>query len=140
MDTAIMMSALGNVYLQQHKMVEAEPLFLQSLGTIKGSCAAVPLACAAVRSSLGDYYMLKHQWQAADTEYEQALTMRENALGEHPLVAASLLSTSRALRKLQRKKEARAFVSRAQQILSMPGNAALAGDKTIDVRAFRAGN
>ncbi|HEX4595273.1 MAG TPA: tetratricopeptide repeat protein [Bryobacteraceae bacterium] len=140
MDRGIMMSALGNVYLQQRKLARAEPLFEGSLTTLRDHCEALPLACAAVRTSLGDYYMLKSQWQAAKAAYEQALTVRENTLGEHPLVASSLVLLSRALRKLKRKKEANAYVARAVQIMSLPKNAAYAGDNTIDVRSFRATN
>jgi hypothetical protein len=81
-----------------------------------------------------------YTWASADTEYEQALTMRENALGEHPLVASTMVSRSQALRKLKRKKEANAYVARAQQIMSLANNAAFTNENTIDVRSFRAGN
>jgi tetratricopeptide (TPR) repeat protein len=140
MDRALAMSALGNVYVQQHKLTQAEPLFLQSIQAMNASCQAIPLACAAVRSYLGDFYMAKGQWQSAEAEYERTVTMRENALGEHPLVASSLASWSQALRKLKRKKEAKLCEARAQKIMSLPSYSALNSDNTVDVRAFRAGN
>ena len=140
MDLAIISSTLGNAYLQQRKLAEAEPLFVQTERELTGRCDMAPLACAAVRSYVGDFYMMKDQWQAAETEYESAFTMREKVLGDHPLVASSLLSMSRALRRLRRKKEAKAFVAQAQRIMSLPNNLMFSKDNTIDVRAFRSAN
>lgn len=80
MDRAIATSALGNVYLLQHKLARAEPLFLKSLYALDGNCGTIPLACATVRSFLGDFYMAKGQWQSAEGEYEIALTLRKSAL------------------------------------------------------------
>lgn len=140
MDSAIAMSALGNVYLQQHKLAQAEALFQQSLGLSNANCEAIPLACAAVKSFLGDFYMAKSKWQSAEAEYQKALTMRETVLGNHLLVASSLVSASRALRKLKRRKEAREYEARAQTILSSGGNAAFNSNNTVDIRSFRAGN
>ena len=86
-------------------------------------------ACGVAQASL-----------AAAQDYAAQRVQMKKPIREHPLVAASLVSTSRALRKLQRKKEAKANVARAEQIMSLPGNAAFANNNTIDVRSFRAGN
>ena len=140
MDLAIMMSALANAYLQQRKFSRAEPLFLHSEQVLNSHCKPTPLACSAVETYLGNFHMAKSQWQAAAGEYERALTLRQSALGEHPLVASSLLSLSRALRKLKRKKEANVYQAQAQKILSLPGTAAFNSKNTIDIRSFRASN
>ena len=141
MDRAILMTALGNAYLQQRKLAQAEPLFAQSTQILDDRCESVPLACAVVRSYLGDYYMVKRNWQAAQNEYEQGLKLRENKLGQHPLVAASLCSMAESSRKLKRKKEAKSYMTRAQEIMSLPGNLILSNsNQTVDVRSFRAAN
>ena len=139
MDRAIMTSALATVYHKEHNYSRAEPLF-QELPGLLDHCETVPLACAAVRTDLGDYYMVKSQWQAAEIQYERAFKLREPILGDHPLVASSLISLSRVMRKLKRKKEAKSYQARAEAILALPSNATFFNNDTIDVRSFRTGN
>jgi tetratricopeptide (TPR) repeat protein len=121
-------------------LVEAEPLILESAETIKSRCNVSPEACAFARSNIGEYYMIAGQWKMAEVEFEQALKLREDTLGENPLVADSLTELSRALRKVNRKAEAKIDEARAAQILSSRGNPLYDGRNTIDVRAFQAAN
>ena len=138
MEMAIMTSALGNAYVQQHKLVNAEPLFEEAVQALDVRCESVPLACAAVRSYLGDFYMAKNKWAAAEAQYERALAIRQKALGPHPLVASSLFSMSCVPRKLNRKKEAKRYMAEAEKIIALPANSLFSNDRTIDVRTFRA--
>jgi len=82
--------------------------------------------------------MTRGQWEAAELEFAGALKLREGALGEHPLVADSLISLSRALRKLSRKQEAKVYETRAARIWSSQRNPAYDASNVIDARAFRA--
>jgi tetratricopeptide (TPR) repeat protein len=136
-DRAIVMSSLAQAYTKQRKFAEAEPLVLKSVEASNVNCSAVPIPCAFIRSNLGDYYMTKGQWATAQHEFEQSLKLRADTLGEHPLVADSLISLSRALRKLKRKKEAKIYEARANQILTSQRNPAYDLGNTIDVRAFQ---
>jgi tetratricopeptide (TPR) repeat protein len=137
-DRAIVMSTLAEVYTKHGKLAEAEPLVLKSVEASNASCNEAPIACAFVRSNLGGYYMTKGQWGAAEIEFERAWKLREDTLGEHPLVADSLTSLSRALRKLNRKKEAKTYETRASQILSSQKNPAYDSRNIVDVRTFQA--
>jgi tetratricopeptide (TPR) repeat protein len=139
-DRAIIMSTLAEVYTKHRKLAEAEPLVLKSVEASNTSCSEAPISCAFIRSNLGDYYMAKGQWATAELEFERALKLRESTDGEHPLVADSLLSLSRALRKLNRKKEAKTYQTRAGQILSSQRHPAYEASNTIDVRTFQANN
>jgi hypothetical protein len=51
--------------------------------------------------------MTRGQWETAEQEFERALNLRQDALGESVLVADSMISLSRALRKVKRKREAK---------------------------------
>lgn len=140
LDRAVIMSSLAQAYAKQRKLVEAEPLVLKSVEASNASCSALPTACAFIRSNLGDYYMAKGQWATAELEFERALKLREGIFGEHPLVADSLVSLSRALRKLKRKKEAKIYEAKAAQIFSSQINPLYDRGSTVDVRAFQANN
>jgi len=137
-DRAIIMSSLAEAYTKHRKLAEAEPLVLQSAEACNARCSEAPISCAFIRSNLGRYYMTTGQWGTAALEFERALKLREDTLGEHPLVADSLVSLSRALRKLNRKKEAKIYEARATQILSSQRNPAYDASNTIDVRTFQA--
>ena len=140
LDRAVIMSSLVQAYAKQRKFAEAEPFVLKSVVASDGNCSALPIACAFIRSNLGDYYMAKGQWGTAELEFERALKLREDTLGEHPLVADSLISLSRTLRKLNRKKEAKISEARAAQILSRRRDPLYDAGNTVDVRAFQANN
>jgi Tfp pilus assembly protein PilF len=139
-DRAVIMSSLALAYAKHRKLAEAEPLVLKSVEASNTSCSEVPTACAFIRSNLGRYYMVTGHWAAAELEFERALQLREDTLGQHPMVADSLLSLSRALRKLNRKKEARIYETRATEILASQRNPAYDTNNTIDVRSFQANN
>jgi hypothetical protein len=81
--------------------------------------------------------MARHDWATAERHFSRALKLREQSLGEdHPLVAQSLISHSAALRKLNRKKEAKNELARANQILAVRKYPAYLAN-TVDVRSFR---
>jgi tetratricopeptide (TPR) repeat protein len=140
MDRAIIMSSLAETYTKHRKLAEAEPLAFQSAEASHARCSEAPISCAFIRSNLGRYYMMKAQWERAELEFAQALKLREDTLGENHLVADSLTSLSLALRKLNRKKEAKTYEARANQILSSQRNPAYDTRHTIDVRTFQASN
>jgi tetratricopeptide (TPR) repeat protein len=138
-DRAIIMSSLAAAYTKHRKLAEAEPL-VKSVEASNASCSEAPISCAFIRSNLGGYYMTTGQWGAAKLEFGRALKLREDTLGEHPLVADSLICLSRALRMLNRKKEAKIYETRAGQILESQRNPAYDASNTIDVRSFQANN
>ena len=139
-DRAVIMSSLALAYAKHRKLGEAEPLVLKSVEASKTGCSEAPTACAVIRSNLGRDYMATGQWAAAELEFERALRLREDTLGQHPLVADSLISLSRALRKLNRKKEARIYETRGTEILASQRNPAYDTNNIIDVRSFQANN
>ena len=119
-------------------LAKALELNNKSVEAFNTGCSEAPTSCAFIRSNLGSYYMTRGQWEAAELEFAGALKLREGALGEHPLVADSLISLSRALRKLSRKQEAKIYETRAARIWSSQRNPAYDASNVIDARAFRA--
>jgi hypothetical protein len=84
--------------------------------------------------------MTRGQWETAEREFERALKLRQDALGEGVLVADSMISLSRALRKVNRKEEAKMYEAQVGRILSSQRNPMYDRGNTIDVRALQANN
>jgi tetratricopeptide (TPR) repeat protein len=137
---ALLMSSLAKAYAKQRRLAQAEPLVIESAEAVKFSCSASPIPCAHIRSNLGAYYMTRGQWETAEREFERALKLRQDALGEGVLVADSMISLSRALRKVNRKKEAKMYEAQVGRILSSQRNPIYDRGNTIDVRALQANN
>jgi tetratricopeptide (TPR) repeat protein len=134
---AVATAELARIYMEQRRFVDAEPLFSKSVQMIESERNHVPVAYSLIRSYFGDYYMARSKWSEAETQYRSALKLREAMLGEDaPDVAASMLSLSKALGKLHRKKEAEQYQAQAASIVASQKNPAYRGD-TVDVRAFR---
>ena len=133
---AVVRAELGKTYTNLQNFKQAEPLLLESVRMIEGIPGKVPLAHALILSYFGDYNMARAQWTDAEVQYRKALKMREDMLGESaPDVAASMLSLSKALRKLHRKQEAEQLLERASCIMVLQKNPVYTGG-TIDVRAL----
>lgn len=133
---AVVKAELGKTYTSLQNFKEAEPLLLESVRMVEAMPGKVPLAQALILSYLGDYYMARSQWSDAEVQYRKALKMREEMQGEtSPDVAASMVSLSKALRKLHRKQEAEQLMERASCIMVLQKNPAFTGN-TIDVRSL----
>jgi uncharacterized protein HemY len=112
-------------------------LFSKSVQMIESERDKVPIAYSLIRSYLGDYYMARSKWSEAETQYRAALQLRQAMLGDNaPDVAASMLSLSKALAKLHKKKDAERYQSRASSIMASQKNPVYSRD-TVDIRAFR---
>jgi len=134
---AVATAELARVYSQQRKFDAAAQLFSHSIQLIETERDKVPVVYSLIRTYFGDYYMARSQWPEAEVQYRNALALRETMLGKNaPDVAASMLSLSKALTKLHRKKEAQQYYAQALAIATSQNNAIYSGD-TIDVRAFR---
>lgn len=133
---AVVKAELAKTYTNLQNFKEAEPLLLESVRTVEAMPGKVPQAHALILSYLGDYYTARSQWADAEVQYRKALKMREDMLGETaPDVAASMLSLSKALRKLHRKPEAEQLLERASCIMALQKNPLYTG-ATVDVRAL----
>ena len=134
---AVATAEIARIYTDEHKYGNAELLFSQSLQMMESERNKVPLSYSLIQSYLGDYYMERSRWRDAEKQYRNALQMRIAMLGEHASdVAASMVSLSKALRKLHRKKEANQYLAQASSIAAVQQNPVYRAE-TIDVRAFR---
>ena len=133
---AVVRAELGKTYTNLQNLKQAEPLLLESVRMIEATPGKVPLAHALILSYLGDYYMARGQWSDAEVQYRKALKMREDMLSESsPDVAASMVSLSKALRKLHRRPEAEQLLERASCIMVLQKNPVYTGG-VVDVRAL----
>ncbi len=133
--SAVAAGELGHVYVQQHKLSEARPLFDQALGIFNQSLGQAPLAHSMVLCYLGDFYMAQQDWRDAAAAYRQALTMQQRVLGDTQAVVASMISLSKALKKLHAKDEAKNWLEHAKAILAAERNSFQ--EHTVDVLALR---
>jgi tetratricopeptide (TPR) repeat protein len=134
---AVVRAELARTYTNLQRFKEAEPLLLESVRVVESTPNKMPVAFALILSYFGDYYMARGRWAEAEVPYRKALKMREDTLGENaPDVAASMLSLSKALRKLHNKQEAEQLVERASCIMALQKDPLYTGH-TIDVRALR---
>jgi tetratricopeptide (TPR) repeat protein len=138
LERAIIMSGLADAFARQRNIAEAGPLAHKAAAVTGDNCVRVPSACAWVHSELGNFYMQEGEWQSAELEFEQALKLREDFAGESPAVADSLLCLSQALRRLNRKKEAKAYETRAAEIMASHKTPGYNGAGIVDVRTLRA--
>jgi tetratricopeptide (TPR) repeat protein len=136
LDEARIVSGLADAYAKQGKLAEAEPLARKAVASA-GDCTRVPSACSWLHSKLGDFYMQESDWQSAVLQFEQALKLRQDSLGESHDVACSMTSLAQALRRLNRKKEAKAYEARAAQILASHRTPGYDGVGIVDVRSLR---
>lgn len=135
MSRAVAEAELARVYGNRHKYTDAETWFGTAIGTLKKNPGQTPLAQALVFTYLGDYEMDRKDWSSAQAQYHEALRLQESVFGDNPAVAVSMLSLSKALKKLHRNDQARNLVVHAKAILAK-GKDPFDG-QTVDVMALR---
>jgi len=126
---------LGHVFAQLHRFSEAWPWFDQSLEAFKGHPQEAPLVHAMILNYLGDFYMDQKDWAPAEAQYREAVILQEKVLGPNNAVAASMISLSKALRKLHSNAEAREWMARAKAIIAAERNPQR--QDTVDILALR---
>jgi uncharacterized protein HemY len=109
---------LAHVYVEVHRYSEARPLFDKSLAVFDKHPAREPLVHSTILSYFGDFYMDQRKWNNAELQYREAVSIQQNVLGPANAVAFSMISLSKALKKLHRKDEAKQWMARAKAILS----------------------
>lgn len=132
---AVAQGELGHVCVQLRKFSEAQSWFDQALHVFETHPDAAPLARSMVLSYQGDLSMAQGDWTAAQLQYREALRIQQKVLGEGNVVAESMLSLSKALRKLHLKDQAKQLAARAKAILSARRDPAQ--EDTVDVMALR---
>jgi tetratricopeptide (TPR) repeat protein len=131
---AVAESELARVYTNLHQFSEARPWFDEALFAFRNNPDEAPLAYSMALSYLGDYYMAREAWSNARRQYQQALNIQQGVLGENHAVVASMLSLSKALKKLHLKSEAKDLVAQARAIAAAERNPLQ--DQTVDVLAL----
>lgn len=126
---------LAHIYTQLHKFSDARPWFDQALVPFNTNPDEAPLVHSLVLSYLGDFYMVQRDWKNAQLQYREALNLEQRVLGENNAVAVSMISLSRALKKLHRKDQAKQLVAQAKAIVASEKNPLQ--DQTVDVLALR---
>jgi tetratricopeptide (TPR) repeat protein len=132
---AVAAGELAHVYLRLHKFSEARTWFDQAIGAFNSNPDEAPLVHSIILSYFGDFFMAQEDWSNAQLQYRQALSIQQKVLGESDAVAASMISLSKALRKLHLKDEAKDLVARAKTIVAAEKNPVQ--DQTVDVLALR---
>jgi len=135
MSRAVAAAELARVYGKLHKYTDAETWFGIAIGTLKKNPEQTPLAQALVASYLGDYDMERKDWSSAQTHYRETLRLQQSVFGANQAVATSMISLSKALKKLHRNDEAKDLVARAKEILES-GKSPLEF-QTVDIVALR---
>jgi hypothetical protein len=97
------------------------------------------LILAVILHQKGDYHAAQRSWNEAVESYQRSLTLLRTSLGDdHPMYAQTLTSCAVALRKSDRKKEAKTYEERAKAILSVKREGLSLARHTVDVRTLRA--
>ena len=114
---------------------DAETWFAISIGTLKKNPEQTPLAQALVSSYLGDYDMERKDWSSAQTQYRETIRLQQSVFGENQALPISMISLSKALKKLHRNDEAKDLVAHAKAILES-GKRPFE-NQTLDIVALR---
>lgn len=132
---AVAAAELGHLYAQLRKYTEAQRWFEEAAMVFDQHPGQAPLPQSMFQCYLGDFYMGQREWSKAEWQYRQALSIQQKVLGQNRAVAASMISLSKALKKLHLKDEAKKLVARAQAIIAA-ARSPLQG-QTVDVLALR---
>ena len=108
---------LAHIYTQLHKFSDARPWFDQALVPFQNNPDEAPLVHSMVLTYLGDFYMGQRDYNNAQLQYREALNLQQRVLGKNNAVAASMISLSKALKKLHLKDQARQLVAQAKAIV-----------------------
>ncbi len=126
---------LAHIYTQLHKFSDARPWFDQALVPFQNNPDEAPLVHSMVLSYLGDFYMGQRDYNNAQLQYREALNLQQRVLGKNNAVAASMISLSKALKKLHLKDQASQLVAQAKAIVASERTPLR--DQTVDVLALR---
>ncbi len=108
---------LAELYRDQGKYAEAEPLYKRSLVIVVKVLGPEHPYSATSLNSLGQLYHQQGKYGAAESLYKRSRVIIEKALGpEHPTVATSLENYAMLLRKTNRDAEAARLEGRAKAI------------------------
>jgi len=108
---------LAELYRDQGKYAEAEPLYKRSLVIVVKVLGPEHQYAATNLNNLALLYQDQGKYVEAERLYKRSLAIRENALGlEHPNVALSLENYAALLRKTNREAEAARIEARAKAI------------------------
>jgi tetratricopeptide (TPR) repeat protein len=114
---AIPLMRLGNLYQQQGKYAEAEPLYQRALSIWEQQWGPENLNVAWPLTSLGDLNYQQGKYAEAEPLLQHALHIREQTLGpEHPEVAYSLSGLANLYREQGKFAEAELLLQRALHI------------------------
>ncbi len=106
---------LAELYRNQGKYAEAEPLYQRSLAIDEKALGPNHPGVATDLNNLAELYRTQGKYAEAEPLYQRALAIYEKALGpEHPNVATSLENYADLLREMGRNEEAAEMEARAQ--------------------------
>jgi tetratricopeptide (TPR) repeat protein len=107
-DMAFNLNELAELYREQGRFTEAEPLYRQSLEIHEASLAL---------NNLAVLYFEQGRYDEAEPLFQRSLTIREKAMGSnHPEFADYLENYALLLRQAKRDKEAALVEARARSI------------------------
>lgn len=115
---AVAEGELAHVYVQLHQYTAARRLFDTSLAVFEKEPGLAPLVRSMILTYSGDWYMDQRDWGQAQLQYREAVNIQQNVLGVNHAVPTTMLSLSKALKKMRHKDEARQWMARAKTILA----------------------
>ena len=116
---SISLNNLAQMYSEQKKYSEAEPLFERSLLVTEKVFGPNDAALIPSLNNLAKMYKAQGQYAKSETLYKRVLALRVKLLGaNHPDVAASLNNYAILLDRTNRKAEAKKLRARAKAIMA----------------------
>jgi len=135
-DIALTLNDLANILGGLKRHAEAEPLLEQAVALAERSAGTEHPLTGLTVGNLGALRLYQRRNTEAERLLARALAINERALGaQHPDVAVTCMAYAQALRRLNRKREAKEYEKRAQAIRANH-SAEDASQYTVDVRTL----
>jgi tetratricopeptide (TPR) repeat protein len=133
MDAAVILSHLSGLYLRSNRLDDAETVAEQAASIAATAPDAMPIDKAYHLNLKGVIHVHRREFSAAEHELRQAIAVAEHETGSDPVVFCSILRNyAEVLRKLGRRREARAVEKRAEKLTE-----ASSTQHVIDITALR---
>jgi eukaryotic-like serine/threonine-protein kinase len=138
-DLAFLASQIALLQTRKQQFVKAGENYDRALRLLENSPGANQLILAMTLHQKGDFHAAQKAWGEAVASYERSLGLMRVSLGEnHPMLAQTLSSCAIALRKSDRKKDAKVYEERAKAIVAAKQGSLTLARHTVDVRSLRA--
>ncbi|HTP87930.1 MAG TPA: tetratricopeptide repeat protein [Bryobacteraceae bacterium] len=112
-ETAVLLNALGALYVKQHRFGEARQALNRALEIFDADNGTVPLDLIRAHYTRGILYTRQGEWRNAAEDLREAIAFSAGKSPDTALMVSLLSSYAVVLRKTHRSREARSFDARA---------------------------